>query len=80
MNYDRDIRWMRFIVLMMLATDLLLTGWGIYGHNWTNAVAAGVWAANCWTWLGMLRTQQSTRDTARLTDAGVLRVLESRER
>ena len=79
MKYDHDIRWMRRIVWLLVATNLIWIGRSLYLHDWAAAATVTLCALNCRAWLGTLKVHQKTRDMSRVTDAVLNGMLESRE-
>jgi len=71
MNYDRDLRRLRWgvapLVLLNLAALVLL----VFQRLWIQAAAAGVWTVTCASWLLTIHYQQRARDYARIQEAGL---------
>jgi small-conductance mechanosensitive channel len=71
MEYDRDIERARWALFGLLVGNLWAGIANFRAHNWTIALACGIWACNVLVQLVMAKVQQKTRDRARVLESGL---------
>lgn len=80
MIYDRDLRTARRWAFVLGFCNVLATGVHLYEHNWTVASGSALWGLCCVLWLGVIHSQQKTRDIGRVIEAGLHGMREEIER
>lgn len=69
--YDRNIRNIRAIVIVLGVVNVAIFGVNIWKRNWLNAAVSGVWTVNMAAALYVLREAQVARDEVRVLLAGL---------
>jgi hypothetical protein len=74
-KYDRDIRWLRRLLLLLIAVNVGFAIGRFRHGDWINGLAAIIWTVNCVLSMGTIGTSQKTRDQTREVNSAVLKVL-----
>jgi hypothetical protein len=74
MKYDRDLKWLRRVILLVIASNLGFAIAALRQREWIHAIGGCLWAVNCWVTSANLKSAQKTRDEIRLAASVLLRL------